>query len=193
MMKKDPALTISNPRLLAAIYFGLLSVVGTILINAFLIAIGIKELIPVFESILIGVVVAACTGAVYGEQIVHCQKPYKKRVFLLGFTMVIASLPVFVFGLVTCMIWEQSYGIPIIGLKSIVYFYGVVLGYSYLLFGILLALAAGCAALYLRGRLVYDILHTYKQSELEIPLLPVKIISEPTHKTHRNKNQRLGS
>jgi hypothetical protein len=33
MMKKDPALTISNPRLLAAIYFGLLSVVGTILIT----------------------------------------------------------------------------------------------------------------------------------------------------------------
>lgn len=181
MAKRDPALTISNPRLIAAIYFGLLSVVGTILINAFLTLIGIEELIPLFEAILIGVVVAACTGALFGEKIVHCKKPYKKRVFWLGFIMVIASLPVFDLGLVACMILEHISPEPLVGIKSMIYFYLVVVAYSYVLFGILLAIASGLAAMYLRGQLVYDILHTYKQTNIETQMLPVKIVKKPYH------------
>lgn len=181
MLKKDIALSISNPRLIAAIYFGLLSVVGTILTDAFLTLIGIQELIPVFESILIGVVVAACTGALFGEQIVHCKKPYKKRVFLLGFIMVIASLPVFVLGLVFFMLAEHSTPSTLVGIQSMVYLYIEVLAYSYVLFGVWLAIASGLAAMYLRGQLVYDILHTYKESSIETQVLPVKITKKPYH------------
>ncbi|WP_233586481.1 hypothetical protein [Legionella sp. km772] len=181
MAKKDIALSISNPRLIAAIYFGLLSVVGTILINAFLTLIGIQELIPVFESILIGVLVAGCTGAIFGEQIVHCKKPYKQRVFWLGFIMVLASLPVFDLGLVFCMLAEHTTPSSLLGIKSMVYLYLVVLAYSYVLFGIWLAIASGLAAMYLRGQLVYDILHSYKESSIETQVLPVKITKRPYH------------
>jgi len=187
MAKKDIALGISNPRLLSAIYFGLLSVVGTILINAFLTLIGIQELIPVFESILLGGLIAGCTGALFGEQIVHCKKPYKQRVFWLGFIMVIASLPVFDLGLVFCMLIEHTTPPALIAIKSMVYMYLVVLAYSYVLFGIWLAIASGLAAMYLRGQLVYDILHSYKESSIEIQMLPVKIIKSPSHKNRPGK------
>lgn len=182
MEEHDSALTISNSRLLAGIYFGLLSVVGTILINAFLTFIGIKELIPLFEAIIIGVVVAGCTGALFGEQIVHCPNPYKKRVFLLGFIMVIASLPFFAFGLTVCMILEKTTPVPIDGILSMMYLYISVLASSYVLFGILLAIASGLAALYLRGQLVYDILHLYKESAVETQVLPLKIIKDSKDK-----------
>lgn len=184
MAHKDPALTISNPRLLAGIYFALLSVVGTILINAFLSLLGFKELVPVFQAIILGVLVSGITGALFGEHIVHCKKPYKKKVFFLGFIMVIASLPVFALGLTLCMIAENSTGTPITGILSLLYFYLVVLAYSYVLFGILLAIGSGLAAMYLRGQLVYDILHTYKETTIETQVLPIKVIKKPYHE-HR--------
>jgi hypothetical protein len=188
MARRDPALTISNPRLIAAIYFGLLSVVGTILINAFLTLIGIDEIIPVFEAILIGVLVASCTGALFGEHIVHSKKPYKNKVFWLGFTMVIASLPLFDLALFVCMILENSTPIPITGIQSMLYSYLLVLAYSYILFGILLAVASGLAAMYLRGQLVYDILHTYKESSIEMQVLPVTVQKNP-HPKNRPVNK----
>lgn len=187
MVKKDIALSISNPRLIAGIYFGLLSVVGTILINAFLTLIGIQELIPVFESILIGVVVAGCTGALFGEHIIHCKKPYKKKVFFLGFIMVIASLPVFDLGLVFFMLAEQTTPPNLLGIQSMLYLYLIVLAYSYVLFGVWLAIASGLAALYLRTKLVYDILHNYEESAIETQVLPIHIIKKPQHKKNSVK------
>ena len=182
MKDEDIALTISNPRLIAAIYFGLLSVVGTILVNAFLSLLGIEELIPVFEAIILGVVVAGCTGAIFGEHIIHCKKPYKGKAFWLGFIMVIASLPVFDLGLVFFIVKENSCTLPMYQLHSTVYFYFGVLAYSYVLFGVLLAIASGLAAMYLRGKLVYDILHTYKETSVETKTIPVHIKSKRTPK-----------
>lgn len=171
MNNQDPALTCSNPRLISAIYFGLLSVVGTILINAFLTSIGVEEKIPVFEAVILGMVVASCTGAVMGERIIHCPMPYKARTFLIGFSMVIASLPIFDLGLVFFMIKENASILSIAQLHNMVYFYLYVLAYSYILFGIALAVGAGLAAMYLRGQLVYDILSTYQPNE-KIEKLP---------------------
>lgn len=163
MRKQDPALTFSNPRLLAAIYFGLLSVVGTILINALLTSIGVEQTIPVFESVILGVVVAAGTGALFGEAIVHCKKPYKAKTFWLGFIMVIASLPVFALGFVFFMETTYEKLFSVAKFQEMFYVYLIVLAYSYILFGILLAIASGLAAMYLRGQLVYDILHTQRR------------------------------
>ena len=171
MENQDPALTCSNPRLIAAIYFGLLSVVGTILINALLSSLGIKEIIPLFEAIIIGMIVASCTGAICGEQIVHCRKPYKTRVFIIGFLMVIASLPVFDLGLVFFIKQENVSFLSVAQMQNLIYFYLVVLAYSYVMFGIALAVGAGLAAMYLRGQLVYDLLATY-QPDNDIKVLP---------------------
>lgn len=163
MKTQDPALTFSNPRILAAIYFGLLSVVGTILINAFLTSIGIEEIIPVFQAIILGMIVAACTGAVFGESIIHCKKPYKIKTFWLGFSMVMASIPIFDLGLILFMKEANSNLFSVAKFQDMVLFYLVVLAYSYVLFGFILAIASGLAAMYLRGRLVYDVMHTHER------------------------------
>ncbi|AGH52913.1 TPA: hypothetical protein ACGG3U_001613 [Legionella pneumophila] len=186
MNTPDPALSISNPRLLSAIYFGLLSVVGTILINAFLTSIGIEEIIPVYQSVILGMVVASCTGAIFGEAIVRCKKPYKRKTFWLGFSMVIASLPVFDLGLVFLMSEDHAKLFEVTTLTSMVLFYLIVLAYSYVLFGILLAIASGLAAMYLRGQLVYDILHTQTRRQQKHKHALAKSKSEGhAHKVHR--------
>ncbi len=180
----DPALTFSNPRLLSAIYFGLLSVVGTILINALLTTIGIEEIIPVWQAVLLGMVVAAGTGALFGESIVHCKKPYNRKVFWLGFSMVIASIPVFDLGLILFMKEANSNLFSVASLSSMVGFYLVVLAYSYVLFGFILAIASGLAAMYLRGRLVYDVMHTHERRK-RTKHEPAKKIVHKAHTTHR--------
>lgn len=167
----DPALQCPYPRLISAIYFGLLSVVGTILINAFLTSLGIEEKIPLFKAIILGMVVASCTGAIMGEHIIHCPRPYKRRTFLMGFAMVIASIPIFDLGLMFFMVQENSSILNVAQSHNMVYLYLYVLAYSYVLFGIVLAIGAGVAAMYLRGQFVYDVLATY-QPENEIKELP---------------------
>ena len=187
MKTHDPALYISNPRLIAAIYFGLLSVVGTILIDAFLTTIGVQEIVPVFQSIILGMIVASCMGALFGEHIVHCHQPYKMRSFILGFIMVIASLPIFVLGMVYLMKQPHSNFMNLSETHSMIYVYLVALAYSYVLFGIWLAIASGLAAMYLRGQLVYDILNTYESA----PTLTAEVSDSPLHKNKVEHSDRV--
>lgn len=172
MKEQDPALLCPNPRLISAIYFGLLSVVGTILINAILTSIGIEERVPVFKAIILGMIISSATGALFGERLIHCPVPYRLKSFLTGFIMVIASLPFFALGLMLFMDHENSNLLSIYQTHNMVYFYLYVLAYSYILFGIELAVCAGFAAMYLRGQLVYDILATYQPNQ-DVPELPV--------------------
>lgn len=169
MKKYDPALQFSNPRLLGAVYYGLLSVVGTILINAFLTILGINEIVPLFKAILLGMVVASATGALFGKHIIHCPKPFQVKTFFLGFIMVIVSLPVFALGLVFFMDEAGTLVFSVSSFQNMVYAYLTILAYSYILFGILLAIACGFASIYLRGWLVYDILHTDKRRSMRLP------------------------
>lgn len=169
MKTEDSALHFSNPRILGAIYFGLLSVVGTILINAFLTLIGIRELVPLFQAIILGMIIASLTGAVCGKRIIYCPKPFVIKTFWIGFTMVLASLPFFALGLVFFMQDSGSSLFSFQNFKDIAYAYLVVLAYSYVLFGVVLAIAAGFASIYLRGWLVYDILHTDKRKSMRLP------------------------
>ncbi|MFT4058091.1 MAG: hypothetical protein QM652_00925 [Legionella sp.] len=185
MKKHDPALYFSNPRLLGAIYFGLLSVVGTILIDALLTFLGIKEIIPLYQAILIGMIVASATGALCSKQIIYCPKPFKFKTFWIGFTMVLASLPFFALGLVLGMSEEGSLLFSITNFKELAYTYVVILAYSYVLFGFLLAIAAGIAAVYLRGWLVYDILHTDKRRSMRLPRFVTAHNKAKAHAMHR--------
>ena len=86
--------------------------------------------------------------------------------------MVIASLPIFDLGLVFFMKHESSDLLSIAQAHNMIYFYLYVLAYSYIIFGIALAIGAGIAAMYLRGQLVYDILATYQPTNHEIKELP---------------------
>lgn len=169
MHEEDPALDFSNPRLLSAIYFGLLSVVGTILINALLTLIGYEEIVPLFKAIVLGMIVASATGGIFGKHIVCCPRPYTTKVFGIGFIMVIVSLPFFALGLLYFIKQTPNALFSLSDFQSLAYTYIVVLAYSYILFGILLAIAAGFASIYLRAYLVYDILHTDKRKSVRLP------------------------
>lgn len=157
MKKQDPALKYPHPRLLAAFYFGLLSVIGTIIIQAFLTSIGVDQIVPIYEAIILGAVISTGAGALFGESIVHCPKPYKAKTFWLGFLMIMATLPLFVLGLTFLLEENNSHLFLLVKFKELVFMYLIYLASSYLLFGFALAVAAGLAAMYLRGRLVYDI------------------------------------
>lgn len=68
-----------------------------------------------------------------------------------------------------------------------------VLGHSYILFGFLLAIAAGVASMYLRGLFVYQILHTDKRRSHRLPryigeLDKVKAKPTPKRRTMQRKN-----
>ncbi|WP_058535786.1 hypothetical protein [Legionella saoudiensis] len=192
MKTHDPALYFSNPRLLSAVYFGLLSVVGTILIDAFLSLIGIEDIVPLFEAIIVGMVVASATGAIFGKQIIYCPKPYMKKTFAIGFIMVILSLPFFALGLVFFMDKGSTVLFSIPNFKHLVYSYLVILGYSYILFGILLAIAAGGAAIYLRGWLVYDILHTDKRKHMRLPrFVSAQARTKTLRKAHATHHKKI--
>lgn len=160
MNHEDEALTISNPRLLTAVYFALLAVIATVVIDLFLYSIGLERLLPTFQAILLAVIVAACFGALFGERIVHCPQPYRRKTFLWGFLMVIAALPFYDLGLLYLLKDFNSHSFEGATFRYLAVMYLFVLLYSFILAGLWLAIAAGFAAMYLRGHLVYDILHS---------------------------------
>lgn len=189
MNKQDPALDFPNPRLLAAVYYGLLSVVGTILIDALLTTIGVEELVPLFVAIILGMIVASITGAIFGKNIIHCPQPYKLKTFFLGFIMVLLSLPFFDLGLLLFMDTAENQALKVTNFHDFISAYLVVLGYSYILFGFLLAIASGLASIYLRGQFIHQILHTDKRRSHRLPRYistastPKKTKPKPAQKT----------
>lgn len=185
MKKHDEAVDFEYPRLLGAVYFGLLSVVGTILTNALLVSLGIEELIPLYQAILLGMLVSACMGGLFGERIIHTAKPYKIKTFWLGFTMVIASLPLFDLGIFMFLKEETQSILPTLNMKDMLSSYLTIVGYSYMLFGVPLAVCSGAAAMYLRGQMVYDILYTDEYRKRTEARVLARLKKEAVHhKTH---------
>lgn len=181
-MKRDEALSISNARLLSAAYFCLLAIVLTIMLDALLYAIGIKQLLPTFQAVLLAAFFAACFGAFFGEKIIHCPKPYHRKVFLWGFLMVIAALPFY--DIFFLYFLNQYHPKVLDGLSfgNILLTYFIIILYSFLLAGFWMAIAAGFAAMYLRGHVVYDILHS-KNDKLKEPHKP-EVIKTRVAKQH---------
>jgi hypothetical protein len=157
--KEDAVLTISNPRLLSAIYFALLAVIANIIIDNLLYSLGVQKLLPFYQAFLLAACIAAIFGAIFGEKIVHSQKPYNKKVFWWAFLMVIVALPFHTIGFLYFFsgshphLFEQN-------LYNLIEMYIIVLSYSFIFFGLWLAVFAGLAAIYLRGHLVYHILNS---------------------------------
>ncbi|KTD32849.1 hypothetical protein Lnau_2497 [Legionella nautarum] len=160
MEKDDEALSISNPRLLSAVYFGLLSIVATVIIDAIFYAFGVQQILPAFQAILLAVIIASCFGAIFGRLIIHSQKPYRRRAFLWGFVMVLAALPIYALIFLYLFKTHHPEAFADLGFNNLFVTYLFILLYCFLVAGLWLAIAAGLAAMYLRGHLVYDILHS---------------------------------
>lgn len=157
--EEDNALTLSNPRLLTALYFALLAVIATCIIDTALFLLGAEQFLPLFKAILLAVIVAGCFGALFGKRIVHCHKPYRRKAFLYGCLMVLVALPFYVLGFFLLQ-ENPALSSANMNLTELIANYLFILFYSFIIAGLWLAIAAGFAAMYLRGHLVYDILHS---------------------------------
>ncbi|WP_133130323.1 hypothetical protein [Legionella yabuuchiae] len=156
--QKDEALTINHPRLLSAIYFALLAVIANIVVDSILYSVGVQQLLHFFQALILAAVIAAVFGALFGKRIIHCPKPYKKKVFLYGFLMVVSALPVHTLGFLYFFSGTQPHLFDDASLINLIEMYFLVLFYSFILIGFWLALLGGAAAIYLRGRLAYHML-----------------------------------
>lgn len=166
MKKMDEALTLSNPRLLTGIYFGLLAVIATLSMDTLLYWMGVIQFVTISQEIFLAVVVAACFGALFGERIVHSKKPYSMHVFLWAFLMVIVAMPVYNIGFLYFMKENHAEFFKHTTLEHLFSLYLFVSAYSFILAGVWLAILAGFAALFLRGYLVYYIEHSlYKERD----------------------------
>lgn len=166
MPRKDEALALPNARLLSAVYFGLLAIIATIIIDTSLYLMGIGELIPTFKAVLLATAIAVGFGALFGEKIIHCRKPYRVTAFKWGFLMVLIALPVYDLFFLWMMHGHHPETFRGASITEWMGIYLIMLAYSFVLVGFWLALIAGIAAIYLRGHLVYDIMHSDKNEEV---------------------------
>lgn len=157
MKNNDPAITPPNARLLSAVYFGLLAVIATIIIDCVLYSLGVVQIIPFFKAIILAVIIAAIFGAIFGERIVHAHEPYRKHAFFWGFLMVIIGLPFYCVGLVYLLHESRPELFIDTSWGHLLHFYLFILAYSFILAGLWLAIIAGIAAVYLRSYLVYHL------------------------------------
>lgn len=153
MSNDDQALTLSNPRLLSAAYFSLLAIIITIIIDTVLTCMGVEKVVPLYKAVLLAVGVAGVCGALVGKAIIQSPAPYKKRVFLLGFLMVIVAVPLYNVGFIYMLPATNAYVFIDNTISHAIYIFFITLLYSYLLAGVWMALLAGLAAVYLRGYL----------------------------------------
>ncbi len=164
-IKQDDALTLPNPRLLTAVYFSLLAIIVTIVMDLLLYAIGVEQFLPISKAIFLSVIVAACFGALFGKRIILTEKPYIKHTFLWACLMVITALPFYNIGFIYLLQENHASLFAHATMMNFVYLYLFVLLYSFILAGVWLAIIAGLAAIYLRKHLVYYILQSKQQSQ----------------------------
>ncbi|RAP35496.1 hypothetical protein B1207_12430 [Legionella quinlivanii] len=158
--RKDDALSLHNPRLLCASYYAFLAVIGTILIDAFLFLIGFEQILPVFLAVALAGFIACVFGFLFGKRIVHCPRPYPLKVFLYGFLMVFAAMPFYDFLFLYFLKEYDTYFSIVPHSPDWMSIYFFVLRNSIIIVGWWLAILSGFAAVYLRGHLVYIILHS---------------------------------
>lgn len=160
MSVQDRELAISNPRLISAVYFGVLAIIATVIIDFSFNALGVERMIPTFKAVLLAAIVAACFGALFGKKIINSPEPYHLKSFLWGFFMVLVALPIY--DLIFLYLFKGHHAENFVGAtpSELGVTYLFILLYSFILAGIWLAIAAGLAALYLRSHLIYDILHS---------------------------------
>ncbi len=157
IVRSDRALKISNARILSAVYFGLLAVVFTLSLDATFYALGVYQVIPLFEGTLLAMFTASVFGAIFGEKIVHCPPPYKWKVFVWGWLMTIMAMPFYDLGFLFFYLSEHSDFFQRITAFNIFRLYVFILIQSFVLIEFWLGIMAGLAAIYLRSRIIYYI------------------------------------
>lgn len=154
VVRGENAEKLPNPRLITAIYFSLLAILVTIFIDCVLYVLGIDILLPLYQSILLAVVIAGLFGALFGRLIVCSIENHYQPPFWWAFLMVLIAVPFYNLG----FLWLLHLHNPSIFIdapvKHVFLFYLFTLIYSYVLAGFWMAILAGVAGIYLRAYLV---------------------------------------
>ena len=156
-LKPDRALKFRDARILSAVYFGLLALSFTLLLDAIVYVLGFIQIIPLFEGALLAIFTASIFGALFGKKIVFCPIPFKSRVFILGWLMTILALPVYDIGLLIFYINDHIEFFTDLSAFVLLKLYFVILFESFVLVAFWLAIISGLAAIYLRARIIYYI------------------------------------
>lgn len=150
---------IPNPRLLAAVYFALIAIVLTIVVSTVLYALGFDQSMHIVKAIFLGGLVAAFFGALFGRRLLSLRQPCWHKAFLLGFLMAMAAIPVYDLGLLYLMKDLPQNAFNEASFEQIVVMYLFVVAESYILAGWGLGLIIGLAAVFLRNKIIYTLLH----------------------------------
>lgn len=161
MSQEDSGTEIQNPRILSAVYFSLLAIVATISIDAVVYFLGITQFVPLFQALILAVVVSATFGAIFGRQIIQTPAPYYKLSFFFGFVMVVAALPIYDLGFVMLFFKNNPTMFAQHYFNQLIHFYFFVLWISFLLVGLWLAIFGGFAAWFLRGFLAHHLMRSF--------------------------------
>ena len=160
MREHDEALSLPNPRIISAVYFGLLAVMFTLALDTVLYAFGINQLLPLYQATLLADVTTACFAALFAKRMVYCQGAYLKKSFFWAVLMTFIAIPIYDAGFVGLIALNSPAMFDHSSFSTILQFYLVIVLYSFILCGWWLALVTGVAAMYLRGCLIYYILRS---------------------------------
>ncbi|PUT40764.1 hypothetical protein DIZ81_05745 [Legionella taurinensis] len=150
---------IPNPRLLAAVYFALIAIVLTIVVSTVLYALGFDQSMHIVKAIFLGGVVAAFFGALFGRRLLSLRQPCWHKAFLLGFLMALTAIPVYDVGLLYLMKDLPHHAFNEASFEQTMAMYLFVVTESYILGGLGLGLIMGLAAVCLRNKIIYTLLH----------------------------------
>lgn len=159
-LRHNIALEISNSRLICAIYFSLLSILFVLIMSCILDFLGVQRILPISHALVLGGLIAAIFGALFGERILHSPPPHFYSAFWWAVLMMLVAVPVYCLGF---MVFFKIHHAPVFlnaSILDLIRFYFLVTIYSYLIFGIWIALFGGLCALYLRKYLIYYILNS---------------------------------
>ncbi len=160
MRDQDEAANLSNPKIIAAVYFGVFSILLTFVLNAILYAFGLNQILPLYQATLLAVVIAVAFGTLFAHKTVLSQGAYLKKSFLWAVLMTICALLVYDVGFLGLMALNTPQAFDDASLLNIMQLYCMIVVYSFVFVGWWLAILAGLAAMYLRGYLVYFILRS---------------------------------
>lgn len=140
-----------SPRIIAAIFYTIISLLATILVQLMLHGFGMGELIPWHYSLLLTPPIAWCSAWCFGRLIIFGKSRRKLLCFFWGVCVVLVSLPLYDL----CLLFLLRHIHPSMyraGESLAAYFqlYLMMVCYSLILIGSWLALLSGFAALYLR-------------------------------------------
>lgn len=191
-MRQDesPSVNLQRFKILSAAYFGLLAVIAAIIIDTFLYIIGIAEILPIFESLILSAIFAAVFGALFAKNILETSSSNTWKIFGWGVLMTLIGIPLYVAGLIIMLYFDQPEAFISDALIKLANVYLVALVNLFVFLGWWLAILAGMAAVYLRKHLLYDILHSQNISR-KLPL--AKQTKMHWSKTPHRKNHKESS